>query len=121
MIAAAKKLGDRISSIVLWPLNVLAASVARANRRIIRWAIRRRSGAAYLFAIFWFPAIIVAGLVWAAISVHEKKPSDLWPTLAVAGVVFLVAKKVLAIFYYLIVVQGDRITKALRHYRRHFG
>jgi hypothetical protein len=94
---------------------MLAKSVAKANRVVIRWAIRRRSGVAYLAAIFWFPTLTAAGLTWALVSIHEK-PSDLWPVVTV-GLVF--AKKFLAIVWYLI-QQYERIIKALRHYRRHF-
>ncbi|MBV9461208.1 MAG: hypothetical protein JO141_27365 [Bradyrhizobium sp.] len=70
----------------------------------------------YLLVIFWFPSLMVAGLIWALASVHEK-PSDLWPAFAVLGLILLVTKKIVAIVYYPVVVQGDRIIKALRHYR----
>jgi hypothetical protein len=109
----------RISSIILWPLTFLARRVTKANRRTIRWAIRKRYGAAYLAVIFWFPALTLAGLIWALVSVRVK-PSDLGPTLAVVSVIFVFAQKLLAIVHYLVVVQGDRTIKALRHYRRHF-
>jgi apolipoprotein N-acyltransferase len=115
MIAASKRIIAKISSIILWPLTMLAANIARANRKIIRRAIRWRSGPAYLVAIFWFPTMTVAGLAWAIASVHEK-PDDLWPVL---GAIVLVVKKVMAIVAY-VVEQAERAVRALRHYRRHF-
>jgi hypothetical protein len=115
MIAEAKKIIARASSIILWPLNMLAKSVARANRRMIRWAIRRRAGVVYLAAIFWFPTLTIAGATWALVSVHEK-PDNLWP---VIGATLLVAKKAMALLAYLI-KQGEGLFRALRHYRRHF-
>jgi len=115
MIAASKRIIARISSIILWPLTMLAANIARANRKIIRRAIRWRSGTAYLVAIFWFPTMTVAGLAWAITSAHEK-PDDLWPVL---GAIVLVVKKVMAIVAYL-AEQAGRSVRALRHYHRHF-
>lgn len=105
----------KISSILSWPLTMLAASVARANRAIIRWAIRRRLGLMYLAAIFWFPTLTVAALTWALVSVHIK-PGDAWPAVSLA---LLVTNKFLAIVWYL-TQQYERIIKAVRHYRRHF-
>ena len=115
MIAAVRKIVARISSIIRWPLIMLTASVVKANKRIIRWAIRRRAGWAYLLAIFWFPALTVAGLVWALFSVHQK-PADLWP---VASVAIVFVNKFLAIVLYAL-QQSERTIKAARHYRRHF-
>jgi hypothetical protein len=119
IIAAAKNTVARISSIILWPLNILAKRKARANRKIIRWAIRKRSRTVYLAAVLWFPILTVAGIVWALMSIHEK-PSDTWPTLAAVSLFAIAAKKVLSIFYYLIVVEGDKLLKAFRLYRRRF-
>src|SRR5260370_17854180 len=115
MIAASKRIIARISTIILWPLTILVANIARANRKIIRRAIRWRSGSAYLVAIFWFPTMTVAGLAWALVSVQEK-PDDLWP---VFGAIVLVVKKVMAIVAYL-AEQATRSFNPLRHYRRHF-
>jgi apolipoprotein N-acyltransferase len=111
MIATAKKIIARASSII----TMLANSVARANRRTIRWAIRKRAGVVYLAAIFWFPVLTIAGATWALVSVHEK-PNDLWP---IVGVTFLIVKKVMALLYYSL-DQGERTIKAFRLYRRRF-
>jgi hypothetical protein len=115
MIAAAKRAIAKISSIILWPLTMLAKSVAKANRRMIRWAVGRRVGAVYMVAIFWFPTLTVAGATLALFSVHQK-PDEAWP---IVGAALLIVKKVMALAYYLL-EQGFRTIKALRHYRRHF-
>jgi hypothetical protein len=117
MIAAAKRIIARISSIIFWPLNMLAKSVTKANKRMIRWAIRRRVGFMYLFAIFWFPTLTVCGLIWALLSVHEK-PDDAWGP--VAGIILVILKKVLALISY-VIDQLRRSLKAIRNYRRHFS
>ena len=116
MIAAIKKIIARISSIIFWPLNMLAKSVTKANRKMIRWAVRKRIGAVYLLAIFWFPAPTVGVMTWALVSIREK-PDDAWGPLA--GVIALIFKKVIALLSYLL-DQLDRIIKAIRNYRRHF-
>lgn len=116
MIAAARRTLAKISSIVFCPITMLANSVVMTNKRVIRWAIRRRAGWAYLSAIFWFPVLTVAGLTWALVSIHEK-PDKLSPTV---GVVAILAKKFLAIVWYL-VQQAERVFKALRYYRRRFS
>jgi len=115
MIAAIKRTHAKLSRIALWPLAKLTANITRANRKIIRRAIRRRSGAAYLFAIFWFPTMTAAGIIWAVLSIHQK-PDDLWPML---GVILLVAKKVMALLVF-IAQQAAQNVKALYYYRRHF-
>ena len=114
-IAAAKKIIATISSVIFWPLNMLAANVVRANRKAIRWAIRRRNGSVYLAAIFWFPTLVMIAATWALFSIHEK-PNEALPIVTAIAVV---AKKVLALIYY-VVQQLERIIKAVRHYRRHF-
>jgi hypothetical protein len=76
MIAAAKKIIDRTSSVIFWLPNMLAKSVVKANRRMIRWAIRRRVGFVYLLAIFWFPTLVI-GATWALFHIHQK-PDDAW-------------------------------------------
>lgn len=115
MIAASKRIIARVSSIALWPLTMLAANIARLNRKIVRWAIRRRCGPAYLVAMFWVPTITVAGIVWAIAYIHQK-PNVPWPAL---GVVLVIVKKVLALVAY-ILEQAKRSIKAMRLYRRVF-
>jgi hypothetical protein len=90
-------------------------TVARANRKIIRWAVRNRLGSAYLFAIFWVPMLTIAGITWAIFSIHEKS-DDIWPFI---GIVLLAVKKVMALMTY-VLSQAERTFKAMRHYRRHF-
>jgi hypothetical protein len=115
MIAAARKIVAKISSIIRWPLTMLTASVVKANKRMIRWAIRKRAGWAYLLAIFWFPALTATGLIVAVFSVRQN-PTEAWP---VAGVAIVFVNKFLAIVLYAL-QQSERTVKAARHYRRHF-
>jgi apolipoprotein N-acyltransferase len=110
-IEAAKRITARISNIALWPLAILIATVTKANRRTIRWAIRHRNGTVFLVAILWFPTLTIVGLVWAIASIHEK-PNDLWPLL---GVILVGVKKALALIAYGL-EQATLIRKALRLY-----
>jgi hypothetical protein len=117
MIAAARKITARAASFIFWPLTMLGKPITRTNRKLIRWAIRKQVGAVYVAALFWAPALSVAGLTWAVLSVHQK-PVDAWGP--AVGLALLIAKKVMALFSYLL-DQHFRAIKALRHYRRHFG
>jgi len=116
VIATAKNIVASVSNIITWPLNILATNVTTANKRLIRWAVRKRVGAAYLLALFWFPALTVAGLLWVLVSIHQR-PDALWPI--ATAVIFFVNKFMFLLLY--VVKQYERSVRALRHYRRHFG
>jgi hypothetical protein len=116
MIAAAKKIIARASSIIRWPMIAVSKKVARANRRAIRWAIRRRVGVVYLATILWLPVLLLASAAWALAS-FRPKPDNVLPFI---GPILLVTSKVMA-FLYLLVQQGEIVYRGLRHYRRHFG
>ncbi len=92
MIATIKNAVAAISKIVLWPLTMLAKSVTKANRHMIRWAFRHDSRAAYLLAIFWAPALIVAGVIWLAVAMPPKPA-----TLLVFGISIFVPNKALGV------------------------
>ena len=103
MIATAKKIVASASSIINWPLNMLAAKVTIANKRLIRWAVRKRVGAVYLLTLFWFPALTVAGLIWVLVSIHQR-PDALWPI--ATAVIFFVNKFMFLLLY--VVKQYER-------------
>jgi hypothetical protein len=115
--AAIKKAVAMASRIALWPLTILATKINRANRKMIRWAMRHRSRPVYLFAILWLHTTIVGLLVWGLIAVPPQPHPDMLVP-AMAGI-FVVAKKLLALVVYL-VEEGIKIAGWLRHYRRQF-
>jgi 4-amino-4-deoxy-L-arabinose transferase-like glycosyltransferase len=117
VIAAAQKIIVSVSNIIAWPLNKLATKAATANKRLIRWAVRKRVGVVYLLAIFWFPVVALAGIILALASVHVQ-PDVVWPVAITAAVIFFLSKFMLLLTY--LVNQYQRSKKALRHYRRHF-
>jgi hypothetical protein len=90
-IEAAKRIFERISNIALWPLNRLVMSAKRANRKTIRWAVRKRNRPLFLFAILWLPTLTAGGFVWAVISMHVK-PDDPWGP--IGGLILLAINKV---------------------------
>ena len=103
---------------MLWPLAMLNASIAKANRRIIRWAIRNRNRFAYLFAIFWVPVTIGGLLAWVLVAVPIKVDGSTF--MSVAMVVILVIKKILVAILYLM-EEAMRTWPRLDHYRREFS
>lgn len=100
---------------MLWPFIMLAMKTTQANRAMIRWAVRNRAGPIYVFAIFWAPSLTLGLLIWALISAHVS-PGTAWPLLTI--ILFLI-NKTLALLYFLM-QQASRMSKAVRHYRRHF-
>jgi hypothetical protein len=110
--AAAKKIIASVSSIINWPLRMLAAKATTANKRLIRWAVRKRVGAAYLLALFWFWVLTGASVIWALVSFR--------PHATVLEAVILLAAKFMALLLYAVKLY-EYTVRVLRHYRRHFG
>jgi hypothetical protein len=110
---AIGRLAARIFQIALWPLAMLDAVVRRANRKIIRRALRGRSRPLFLFALLRFPVVSVGVLVWAVFAVLVKEhPSPTWGGLAV-----LFVNKLLVLANRLL-DEVIRVRRALRVYRR---
>jgi hypothetical protein len=76
MIDAAKRIIARMSSIIFWPFNILTRRVAKANRRMMRWAVRHRIGAVYLIALFWLVSGFLGNVgMQAVLKTMENPPS----------------------------------------------
>lgn len=117
LIATAKKITDTTVSITLWPLAMLIAKVKKANRTIIRWAIRHRCKPAYLFVIFWFPSLSLTLLLWAIAAIPPQESTVVSATVMT---ILLVTKKlgVLALYF---LEEGTRVKGLIKHYRREFS
>lgn len=112
--AAVRRIVAVIVNAALRPIAKLAKYAAKANRKMMRWAVRNDCGPLYLFAIFWGPTLSLAALIWASVAaLHAPK------TAGALMVVLVVANKALSVLLYAL-NQIERVSKAARHYRRHF-
>lgn len=102
---------------MLWPFAVLNAKIAKANRRIIRWAIRNRNRFAYLFAIFWVPVAIGGLFAWILVATPIKAEGSTY--MSVVMVVIIVITKIMVAITYLL-GEAMRTLPRLDHYRREF-
>lgn len=118
MIAAIKRAAAKAANIALFPVAILIAKTTKANKRMIRWAIRKRSRPVYLFALFWAPTTTLSLSAWAIFSVPIKTESSLFAPAVVVAI--FMAKKVMALVAYALDA-WLRLLGPLRHYRRQFN
>src|SRR5262249_21377092 len=86
----------------------------RANRKVVRWAVRHRNKPVFLFALLWLPSLSVVGLVLAIMSIRADPNAIGGP---LVGVILLTLNKVGALLVYLL-EEWMRLKKALRMYNR---
>lgn len=122
MIAAAKKAIARTfqkaSDVVLLPLAVLIAKITKANRMMVRWAVRNRSRFVYLFALYWTTTTMFGLLLWGMIAIHPEDAGS-GTILAVVTFALVFVKKVLLLGLYA-VQRADDLVGYWRRYRRQF-
>ena len=101
-------------SVALWPLSMLVRKINRANRILIRWAMRHRSKHVYLFALFWSPTLIAGLLIWAIAAIPFAQEGA-----AAIVVTAAILKKTVALVTFLAAL-AQKLEAYWGHYRRQF-
>jgi hypothetical protein len=114
MVSAIRNSLAAISAIALAPLNMLAKKVAKANLKMVRWAVRHESRAVYLLAVLWVPTLTVGLFGFLLASTLGKTDQ----VTALAKGLHLASKSL--VFFYSLLTCAYINRKSLSFYLRHF-